>query len=189
MFLNINLRIISPLIFAALSILIPLIACNDTVTVVKKDDFKVVAKLTNFSNCKPLTPTHDSLSCALSEEGVNYHYDGKGRLILKHINAGFNCCGQPFTAEIVVNDSAIIITESESAEQVCHCLCLYDLEYEFNNLPEGNYQVEFNGLYLSDGETGLKTSIAAVGFVSGSFCLKRDHYPWLTMDYPPGPSE
>lgn len=189
MFLNINLRILTSLVFAALSILIPLIGCNDTMTVVKKDDFKVVAKLTDFSSCKPLTPPLDSLSCALSEEGLNYHYDGKGHLILKHVNAGYNCCGQPLSADIVITDGAILIKESESAEQVCRCLCLYDLEYEFTNLPEGNYQVEFNGLYLKNDETGLKTSISAVGVTTGSFCLKRDHYPWLTMDYPPGPSE
>lgn len=62
-------------------------------------------------------------------------------LSLRHTNAVFNCCVEALTAVIVVTGDRITITEGETGESMCFCICLYDLDMDIFNLPPGVYQV------------------------------------------------
>ncbi len=109
---------------------------------------------------------------------IDYQYDGSGKLILSHINAGFNCCPGEITAEIEFNGSLVIITEAEE-KQDCRCNCLFDLNYEINNLSPGQYTIRFIEPYLETGDQVLEITVNLSSATSGSFCLPRNYYPWV----------
>ena len=67
---------------------------------------------------------------------------GGDTLLLRHVNAAFNCCPGEITAEISISNDTITIVERES-QPGCHCLCLYDLEYRFENIEAGTYTIIF----------------------------------------------
>ncbi len=110
---------------------------------------------------------------------VAYEYDGLNVLTLRHINAGFNCCPDPIYAEILIEPGLITIDEFEGMEAGgCDCLCLFDLDYEFNNLAPGEYTIRINGLYLDGDDEPIEFTVDLASNPSGKYCVYRDHYPW-----------
>jgi hypothetical protein len=97
---------------------------------------------------------------------------------LKHINAGFNCCPGDITAEIEFKGNLIIITESEQ-EQGCHCLCLFDLDYEVTNLSPGRYTIRVAEPYVEENDQVLEFTLELFSATSGNYCLERNNYPWI----------
>lgn len=102
----------------------------------EKSNSKVLVfsgQLVNNSTCKNefkstlnTTSTSDTLSC------VEYTFDNtNNKLILKHINAGFNCCPDSLYVQTTLQSDTIIIQEYES-NALCFCECLYDLDIELN---------------------------------------------------------
>ena len=112
------------------------------------------------------------------EDCLEFHYNGTDTLVLKHINAGFNCCPGEITAEIYFHSSLITITEREQ-EHGCDCLCLFDLDYEVVDLVPGVYTLRIIEPYVEEGDQVLELTLELWSATSDTFCLQRDYYPWI----------
>jgi hypothetical protein len=113
-----------------------------------------------------------------SPDCVQYQYDGQGTLTLKHVNAGFNCCPGDITAQIDITGNVITVVELEN-QTGCHCLCLYDLDYEVTNLTPGQYTVRFVEPYANAGDVQLAIDVTLTSVAgSGENCVDRNYYPW-----------
>jgi hypothetical protein len=119
----------------------------------------------------------DDFAPGQNDDCIEYQYNGTNTLVLKHINAGFNCCPGEITAEIDFNSSLITIAERER-EQGCRCLCLFDLDYEVVNLVPGVYTLHIIEPYLEGGDQVLEVTLELLSTTSGTFCLQRNYYPW-----------
>lgn len=114
---------------------------------------------------------------AASQECVEYDYDGRNVLRLKHVNAGFNCCPGTVSADIFTLGDEIRIKEKESSS-LCDCNCLYDIDYEFVNVSPGIYRISVVGPYQIESDPPLEFLVDLSGAASGSYCVERTHYPW-----------
>ncbi len=118
-----------------------------------------------------LSETPDSLSC------VEYSFNNDShKLILKHINAGFNCCPGELKLNPILKNDTIIIEESES-ESACNCNCIFDLDIEIEGVAAKKYQLRFIEPYVGEQEK-LNFEIDLSQSASGSFCATRKQYPW-----------
>ena len=88
------------------------------------------------TDCKSFEKDDSLEITPITADCIMHRWDGMGTLSLIHVNAGFNCCPGELTADIMIEDGLITIVEHE-AESGCHCLCLYDVEYEITHLPFG----------------------------------------------------
>jgi hypothetical protein len=139
-------------------------------------------RLISRTNCKSSLPTNSQAaetSRVASQECVEYIFDGKSVLRLKHVNAGFNCCPGTVSADIQITAGGIRIKEKESSS-LCDCNCLYDLDYEFVGVAPGIYRILVIGPYQIESEPPLEFLIDLSGAASGSYCVERTHYPWGT---------
>lgn len=118
-----------------------------------------------------------ALGAGSDVECLEYEYDGRSVLRLKHVNAGFNCCPGTISADIEIASGRIFIRESESSS-LCDCNCLFDLDYEVVLLAPGLYRIEVVGPYQPSGDPPLEFLADLTGPSSGSFCVKRSRYPW-----------
>jgi hypothetical protein len=135
--------------------------------------------LTDYEGCKTFV-TSSNLQAELysnAEECIEYDYDGESVLILKHINAGFNCCPGKIDATISVTENMIVIEDKEE-EQGCFCQCLFDLRYEIVDLEPGEYTIAVSGPYIEGTDERLLYNVQLYGPSSGTFCVNRTHYPW-----------
>jgi len=105
---------------------------------------------------------------------MTYNYDGAGTLALTHVNAGLNCCPNP-TLTVTVSGNVITITETD--ENLCRCLCLYDIQYKIENLPDGQYRIVVNEA-IDGGGAPLEFTAVFDNPVSGEYCVARNVYPW-----------
>ncbi|MCP4568847.1 MAG: hypothetical protein GY841_14815 [FCB group bacterium] len=131
-----------------------------------------------FSSRTTQSVIADSLDC------IEFSYDGQSVLSLKHINAGMNCCIFEAVADIDITDQIITITESEVFDSLgpCYCLCLFDIDMEINNLQPDTYTVIINELNLLGEDERLEFVIdLTLSPSSGSYCVKRFHYPWRPL--------
>ncbi len=115
---------------------------------------------------------------------IEYQYDGESVLLLKHINACFNCCPLEIFADISVLGNTITIVESETWDTMgpCPCLCLVDLDIEIHYLPPGEYTIEVVELCLcGDYELLQFTVELSSSPSSGYYCVYRYDYPWGTF--------
>jgi hypothetical protein len=126
-------------------------------------------RLVAVSDCGGFGAMDDS-PVDLSLECMEYSFEG-GTLKLRHVNAGFNCCGAK-SAQVTVADGEIRIVESEE-QNPCDCECLFDLDMEVVNLPAGTYRILVTGSL-----GGLDFVVDLAAQPSGSYCEKRDRYPW-----------
>ena len=132
--------------------------------------------LTSYNGCKAAGTSGISTE-ALSEsnagqECLEYEYDGS-TLLLKHVNAAFNCCLDGMEAEVDIDGERITITETEKLANGlgCFCICLYDLSYLITNLEQGVYTVVISSfLNLIEIDLSIPTS--------GTYCEERNGYPW-----------
>ena len=138
-----------------------------------------VGALTGYEGCKTFATTTgpESNLQNSTKECIEYTYDGESTLILKHINAGFNCCPGKIEATISVSDSMILI-EGREEEQGCLCQCLFDLQYEIFELTPGEYTIAITGPYVQDTDERLLFHVRLYDPSSGTFCVNRTHYPW-----------
>jgi hypothetical protein len=130
-------------------------------------------EIVKYSDCK--SNIQDSISN--SKDCIEYQYDGKSYLKFTHINAGFNCCPGKITANIEIDSNAILVKENEQAAG-CYCNCLYDIDYEINNLAPGMYHIVIVEPYKQSDEPLLEFDMDLIGHPTGSFCVDRWHYPW-----------
>ena len=133
-------------------------------------------RLVGRTDCKGSLQTHFQ-AAKTSRECVEYVYDGKSALRLKHVNAGFNCCPGTVSADIQVTGGEIRIKEQESSS-LCDCNCLYDLDYEFVGVAPGLTRISVVGPYQPEGDPPLEFLVDLSGAASGSYCVERTRYPW-----------
>ena len=136
--------------------------------------------LVNQTGCKAFHIGSPSDSTLSDQDCIEYQYDGDSLLLLKHINAGFNCCSQ-ILSDIRIEDSIITIEESEFFENgaACDCGCLFDLDFEIRNLGPGEYAIKVIEPYVHPGEELLQFTVSLSSSPSsGVFCAHRDCYPW-----------
>lgn len=157
------------------------LACSGDPGEPAKPSGSVDLEVTNFSGCK-----HDVAKVAGAssiDECIQWQYSD-GVLQINHVNAGFNCCVTALLAGFDKDGDSITITESENLESGgCHCLCLYDFDYQINNLGAAEYTITIIGPYMETNSTPesdyLSFTIDLVAEPSGSYCVERDHYPWI----------
>jgi hypothetical protein len=138
----------------------------------------VVVSLMGYDGCKLMPEAGmDGLRQIPMQECLEYDYDGRGTLVLKHVNSGFNCCPGELTADVTVIGKRIRIFEKEK-EAGCHCLCLYDLDYRIENVAGGVYLVAFVCPYVEAHEEMLEVELDLSGPGNGRICVDREHYPW-----------
>ena len=107
---------------------------------------------------------------------IEYEYDGAGLLTMKHINAGFNCCPE---FEIVFHfEGSVITIEQIELEGLCDCLCLFDLDYQIENLTPGEYTITVIEPYTQEWDDPLEFDVDLSEAGSGNFCVYRYIYPW-----------
>lgn len=137
--------------------------------------------LLEFNGCKQfqsnVSGSLDEYAPGQNDDCIEYQYNGTNTLILRHINAGFNCCPGEITAEIDFNGSLITITEREELQD-CRCLCLFDLDYQVVNLAPGVYTIRIIEPYMEGGDQVLELILNLSAATSGTHCLQRDYYPW-----------
>jgi len=135
-----------------------------------------VGRLVGYDGCKAATyaaGTDDfsDIDC------MEYEYINNNVLLMKHVNAGFNCCPGKITADITIDGNVITIVEHE-AEQGCHCLCLFDVEYEIAGITPGTYLIRVTELYLNEGDEPLEFNTDLAIRPRFRYCADRGHYPW-----------
>ena len=112
---------------------------------------------------------------------IQYDYDGTGTLSLTHVNAAFNCCPDYLTAVFSFVGNTITITEGENLNSGgCDCICLFDLQFQIDNLPPGEYHIIFEELYVQGEDLPLDFVVDLSQVVSDEYCVDRTHYPWGT---------
>ncbi|HJX72134.1 MAG TPA: hypothetical protein VJ346_09285 [Bacteroidales bacterium] len=134
-------------------------------------------KVISHTDCKNTkstfmdSDTPDTLSC------VNYSFDAPdNKLIIKHINTGFNCCPGSLFCEVTLRNDIIIIEEFEEMPQ-CNCNCLFDLDIEITGVKAKKYRVQFIEPYAGNQKV-IEFEMDLTGDDSGSVCVTRKNYPW-----------
>jgi hypothetical protein len=133
--------------------------------------------LVGYTECKGGAPPSDPFDITPDMDCIVYDYEWTGVLRITHVNAGFNCCPGEIIADITISNDTITIVEDET-ESACRCLCLYDLEYEIRNLPQGAYYLMIEEPYVEDGDEPFRCRLDLEANPSCSFCVGRDRYPW-----------
>jgi hypothetical protein len=140
----------------------------------KKEQTIISGKVVNHSGCKSFKSVNndpDTLSC------VDYSFSAsEHKLILKHINAGFNCCPGELSCEVTFNNDTIVIQEFEEAAD-CDCNCLFDLDIEITGIEAERYYLKFIEPYCGNQEK-LFFEIDLKNQPDDSHCVFRDQYPW-----------
>lgn len=165
--------IIGLIIFSAL---LSLIRCERED--INEKEYQLKGEIINITGCnyesKSLVSSEvisDSMSC------VEYSYNSiDNRLILRHINSGFNCCPDSLYIQASLKGDTIIVREFE-AKALCRCNCLYDLEIEIEGVYAKKYKVRFIEPYADkQSELIFETDLAENN--EGTFCVVRKQYPW-----------
>ncbi len=127
------------------------------------------AELADYSGCKGFGLLEGEVSSG--KECVEYNYDGEKVLYLKHINAGFYCQPVEIWAEFELENNIIEIKEHHSG--MADCYCLFDLEYEIENVRPRIYVINFQGPLST-----LSFIVNLISHPQGSYCVDRPEYPW-----------
>lgn len=91
----------------------------------------------SFVGCKePGDPEYSADSERFVEEVVGC------KLIVRHIDAVYNCCIEDITVSVTVSGQVIDLYETEVLSAPCDCLCPYDITTEIFGLPPGVYTVQ-----------------------------------------------
>lgn len=137
----------------------------------------LTGKLISNSACKSLKSanvteeTPDSLSC------IEYLFEAStNKLLIKHINAGFNCCPDSLYCNISVSSDTIVVQEIEKSA-LCDCDCLFDLDMEINGVDIKKYYIRFIEPYSGDQEQ-IIFEMDLTKKKEGSYCVVRKQYPW-----------
>jgi hypothetical protein len=115
------------------------------------------------------------------EDCIEYNYDGTSTLLIRHINAGFNCCPLEIYSNISIAGDEIMIQEYETFDTAgpCACLCLFEVYYQIDNLPPGQYTIEIQGQYVDPADDFLNFTVDLRDTPIGEFSLYRGYYPWV----------
>jgi hypothetical protein len=114
------------------------------------------------------------------QDCLQYKWAEGDSLIIKHVNANFNCCPQGFRTEVKVSGDTIIISEYEN-EALCDCNCLYDLDYYVVGITKTTWWIRIEEPYIQQQEQEKILFKAELRkFPESEFCVTRTGYPWGT---------
>lgn len=108
---------------------------------------------------------------------ILYNCEGDSVLVLKHINAGFNCCPENFTVGNELKGDSLIITEDD-VKHGCKCNCLFDLDIRIRNLPKGAYHIRIVESYAGKALSPLIFDVDLAVKPSGQYCVTRPEGWW-----------
>ena len=162
--------------FAAVSFLTFAPGCDTETPTKPGGSMKPNAALVRSSGCKAKVAPIGS-EAPDAEDCFRYRLEDAHTLSIRHVNAAFNCYPGEITADISFVNDTITIVERESGP-ACHCLCLYDLEYRFENLEAGTYAIVFIEPYRNEADEPLRATIDLSASPSDTFCVERTAYPW-----------
>lgn len=112
-----------------------------------------------------------------SQSCLEYAFDkDNGKLILRHLNAAFNCCPDSLWCKVILKNDTIIIQEFEK-NKGCKCDCLYDLDLEVRGIESGKYQVQLIEPY-AEGQDEICFKMDLLNRKQGSHCVQRTKYPY-----------
>jgi hypothetical protein len=99
----------------------------------------VSTRLAGIGDCK----SGDATLLAGEQDGgsLSVSVAADGKVSYKHQDAMFNCCIDSIALSVQLDGTSITITETEHANQRCHCSCPYDLDGEILGLQAGAYTV------------------------------------------------
>ena len=124
-----------------------------------------------FDSTAQATTIADTLSC------IAYSFDDlTNKLILIHINAGFNCCLDRLYCNLTLNNDSIIIQEFEESQN-CKCNCLYDLDIVINGVESKKYKIRLIEPYIG-GQKRIIFGLDLANHKLGIICVTRKQYPW-----------
>jgi hypothetical protein len=132
-----------------------------------------LGRMVDYSGCGGFESDRADIEVSDDQNCMEYHYDGGSLLKLRHLNGRFNCCPEELLVNISVDGDLITVTESEWLDDGCYCLCLYDLDYEIENLPAGSYAIQVIEPYLLTGEEALAFTVELNAAVHGIHCVNR----------------
>jgi hypothetical protein len=121
-------------------------------------------EIKHFSTgCKvPGSPAYDTDSERFVAEVVDCE------LIVRHIDAVYNCCIKEISVSVSVSGNLIELYETEVLEAPCDCLCPYDITTDISNLSAGTYSIEIRNI------TGLLGTIKEVVIPECPVCSHND---------------
>jgi hypothetical protein len=162
-------------------LLVGVLACSDDTEEPTEPSSAPSLTVTGHTGCKNAVTKRAGADS--TRECIEWQYDDEGALHIHHVNAGFNCCVDALLASFDKEGNSITITESEDLENGgCHCLCLYDLDYEISYLATGEYYITVIGPCMESQSTPesdyIVFSVDLATEPTGTFCVRRDHYPW-----------
>ncbi len=164
-------RILSSVLFYTLFTTI-ILGCKKEESI--NQELVFLGKLTYNSTCKDYrvkSKATNDFSC------VEYSFDeDSNKLILKHINAGFNCCPDSLYIRTFLSNNTIIIKEYEAKAQ-CKCQCLYDLDIELTGVEAKKYKIKFIEPYATK-QKPIIFDINLEKEKDGKYCVIRNLYPW-----------
>ncbi len=133
--------------------------------------------IVSFSSCKVFAGI-TAAGRAGGRDCFAYSYDGDSTLSITHINAALNCAPGTITADIEFSENSITIGEREGDDaQWAHCLCLYDIEFEFTGVEPGACMIAFDEKYDDSGVI-LEALVLLEPGLSDTICVERTAYPW-----------
>ena len=136
-----------------------------------------VLTLTESSDCKGngLKGRSDRPS---DQDCIQYTWKAGDTLLIKHVNAGFNCCPEGFQVDLYISGDTLIITERENSS-MCDCSCLFDLEYHLTGISNGTWWIRVKEQYASQpGDRQILVRAELRKDPDGEFCVTRKKYPW-----------
>lgn len=133
-------------------------------------DGGTIGVLKDYSDCGGFDDERFGFYPLVDSTCVLWDYNDN-TLLLRHLNAFFNCCLDYIQVQITVNENSILIRESEHAPNPCFCLCPYDVDMEIYNLSPDVY----NMLILAPDCTEFWATLDLIQEPEGSECF----YPVL----------
>ena len=141
------------------------------------DQMNLIIRLLGTPQCLYLKSPEAAVNTPDSQSCVEYAFDHDSRrLILKHINAAFNCCPESLWCTVAYRNDTILISEFEK-DAGCKCNCLYDLDIEIEGVEPGKYQIRLEEPYVGNQEK-LNFELDIRTKKQGRFCVSRTIYPW-----------
>jgi len=174
LYMHINPYVMKTILHSILVFVLILASCENGNQEPLDFSGKVISRSDCKHNVRSATVTAaiaDSITC------VEYAFDAStNKLILKHINAAFNCCMDSLYCHASLKSDTIQVEEIENGLP-CKCNCLYDLTIELNGVEAKKYYVRFIEPLIGE-QTELVFKIDLSKDTVGSYGMTRKQYPW-----------
>ena len=126
------------IIISIILLIVLICSCNKE----ENNHIPVTGFLSDHTGCKNIIRGEKDSAYSTNESCIKYSFDaGLNKLLIKHINAGFNCCPDSLYCTVSFKNDTICIEEFEKAA-LCRCNCLYDLDVELDGILSKKYYIK-----------------------------------------------